>query len=205
MDAPSRDPGWGPALRRWLPYGLVPFGTELVRMRTPRGVDGLTSIRIAYLSLVTPLLLILVLLPTLSGGWEGGSSRGGLFLLILVVYGISSLAGIVWARRRPLISSSPEPHIALSPEPLAAAYRAAFFLQIAFTESPALMGFAFTFLAQAAWPYLLGLAFTAVGLALAAPSRAALARRQAEITAAGLPLSLVEALRTTPPEGVPGR
>jgi len=54
------------------------------------------------------------------------------------------------------------------------------------------------FLGGSLWIYLLGLAFGLVGLWLIAPTRIDIERRQREITAAGSPLSLLDALISVP-------
>jgi hypothetical protein len=77
-----QDPGWSRAVRRGLLH--IPFGTLLLWARTPRGVDGLTALRIAFLSFAESLVLILVVLGIVAAGWESGPSRPGLSLLILL-------------------------------------------------------------------------------------------------------------------------
>jgi hypothetical protein len=82
---------------------------------------------------------------------------------------------------------------------LATAYRQRFFLRIAFAETIALFGFVFVFIGAARWIY-----YVAAGVSLlrywtsAAPTRAALARDQQQLNAAGCTRSLVAALRSTP-------
>jgi hypothetical protein len=84
---------------------------------------------------------------------------------------------------------------------LAAAYRTMFFLRIAFAESTALFGFVGTFVTDARWMYFVGAAFTAVGMARAAPTRGSFGRMQAELDDAGCHRSLVSALRGIPSPG----
>jgi len=54
------------------------------------------------------------------------------------------------------------------------------------------------FLGGSLWIYLVGLAFGLVGLWMIAPTRSDIERRQREITAAGSPLSLLDALISVP-------
>jgi hypothetical protein len=72
-------------------------------------------------------------------------------------------------------------------------------LGIGLAESAALVGFAVVFFTGERWLYFEGLAFALVGLGLIAPTRGNLERRQQQITAQGSPLSLIEALRNSPP------
>jgi hypothetical protein len=61
-----------------------------------------------------------------------------------------------------------------------------------------LIGFVFLFIVDALWPLLVGIGFSTVGLALSAPTRGDIRRRQQQITAAGSLLSLEEALMASP-------
>ena len=78
---------------------------------------------------------------------------------------------------------------------LAGDFRARAFLRIAFANSIALFGFCAAFLTNSSWVFLAGLLFSIPGLVRAAPTRAALAREQAQLTADGCHRSLVAALR----------
>jgi hypothetical protein len=66
-------------------------------------------------------------------------------------------------------------------------------------QSAGLFGYAISFVVEAIWPYLVGLVFTVIGLTISAPTRGTLSRRQQQITAQGSALSLVDALKGTPP------
>jgi hypothetical protein len=140
-----------------------------------------------FLGLVAPLLLFIVTLSFI-GSWDGGDE--GWVPWAVVVLGIASLAYIARIRRRPLPTTSPEA--------LARSYRALFFIGVGVAEAAPLWGFAGVFLGGSAWIYLLGLAFGLVGLWMIAPTRSDIERRQREITAAGSPLSLQDALISVP-------
>jgi hypothetical protein len=73
-----------------------------------------------------------------------------------------------------------------------------FFIGVGVAEAAALWGFAGVFLGGSLWIYLVGLAFGLVGLWMIAPARSDIERRQREITAAGSPLSLRDALISVP-------
>ncbi|HEV8621350.1 MAG TPA: hypothetical protein VGR33_00445, partial [Actinomycetota bacterium] len=66
-------------------------------------------------------------------------------------------------------------------------------------NSAALFGFVGVFIGGSFWLYLLGLAFALPGLALIAPTRADIERRQRQIEAQGSSLSLLDALIDIPP------
>jgi small-conductance mechanosensitive channel len=95
----------------------------------------------------------------------------------------------------------PDPTAALptsSPEPLARYYRALFFIEVGVAVAAALWGLVGVFLVGSLWIYLVGLAFGLVGLLMIAPTRSDIERRQREITEAGSPLSLQDALTIVP-------
>jgi hypothetical protein len=73
-----------------------------------------------------------------------------------------------------------------------------FFIGVGVAEASALCGFAGVLLGGSRWIYLVGLAFGLVGLWMIAPTRSNIERRQREITAAGAPLSLLDALISVP-------
>lgn len=85
-----------------------------------------------------------------------------------------------------------------TPQTLAASYRGVMFIGIGFADSVALFGFAGIFIGGKFWLYFLGLAFALVGLALIAPTRADIERRQRQIEAQGSTLTLLEILMRPP-------
>jgi hypothetical protein len=76
----------------------------------------------------------------------------------------------------------------------AGAYVGVMLIGMGLAETTALLGFVGVFLTHRLWPYLLGMAFSLVGLTLIAPSREDIERRQRDLTDRRLPLSLGEAL-----------
>ena len=83
---------------------------------------------------------------------------------------------------------------------LARSYRTRFFLRIAFAQCVALFGFVFAFIGGPKWVYDAGAAFSLVRFWTGiAPTRSAVADEQRNLEARGCALSLVAALRTTPP------
>jgi F0F1-type ATP synthase membrane subunit c/vacuolar-type H+-ATPase subunit K len=180
------DPGWLPSLRG-LAWPLIPF-VGLMKLRRRTEANGLVALRTVFLSIVVALFLFLLSLSFL-GRWDGGDERWVPWTVVAL--GICSLAGMSWVRRRPLVTGSPEA--------LASSYRTRFFMGIGVAESAALFGFAGVFIGCSLWIYLIGLVFALVGLWMIAPSRLDIERRQTEITAAGSPLSLLDALIAVPP------
>jgi hypothetical protein len=181
------DPGWWPSLRglRWYP---IPIVGEVINIRAWRKErNGLIVLRSVFLGLLVTLFLFLVPL-SFMGPWDGGDE--GWVPWAVVVIGIASLAWVARIRRRPLATTSPEA--------LARHYRALFFIGVGAAADASLLGFVGVFLGGSLWIYLVGLAFGLVGLWMIAPTRSDIERREREITAAGSPLSLRDALISVP-------
>jgi hypothetical protein len=183
----QEDPGWWPSLRglRW--HGIPLVGTLMMFRPRRAETDGLVALRSVFLGLVAALLLFVVALSFIAP-WDGGDE--GWVPWAVVVLGIASLAYVARIRRRPLPTSSPEP--------LARYYRALFFIEVGVAVAAALWGLVGVFLVGSLWIYLVGLAFGLVGLLMIAPTRSDIERRQREITEAGSPLSLQDALTIVP-------
>ena len=184
------DPGWGPAIRRGPFIVLLPFA-HIRTMYTLRkgGVDGLTVLRMLFLHFLFALLLFLVVLVLVLGEEEPKPIPGWMAVAFPVVL-VGCLAGVAWARARPLVVSDETS--------LAGSYRTVFFLGVAYAEAAALFGFVGVFLVDRLTPYLIGLGVAVVGLTLIAPTRANIERRQREITAQGSTLSLGRTLVDAP-------
>ena len=176
----GEDPGWRPSLVFLIPYAVF-------FRRTRR--DPITLIRILYLTFLTALVLYGYVLLFIT---PFRSEHDGLGWII----GIGAVAAVnlVLVRRveRPLPCESDAM--------LAGAFRARLFLRIAFAETPALFGFTAAFVTDSNWVFYLCVLFSLPALVRAAPTRAALIRDQDELTARGCNLSLVAALRSTPPK-----
>jgi len=109
----------------------------------------------------------------------------GLFAAIVLADAAVSLGMLLWARRRPLDTSSPAA--------LASSYRSLYVMSLGVSFAPTMVGFIGAILTGRAWVGLLGVGFALAGLGYLAP-RIDVARRQTEITASGSPLSLESAL-----------
>jgi hypothetical protein len=114
---------------------------------------------------------------------------------VVVLGGLLNLAGVWRTRRRRLPAESAEK--------LAAFCYAFFFIGIGYALTPSLLGLFGAILTHSWWIALLGLPFTFVGLALIAPTRGDIERRQRELTLTGSPLSLGRALTGQPQPGEP--
>jgi hypothetical protein len=182
------DPGWWPSVRG-LSWYVLPIVGSVMRIRgNRRQTNGLIVLRSVFLSLVVPLFLFLVAL-TFIEPWDGGDERWTPWMVLAI--GVLSLAGIARIRRRPLPVGSVKA--------LALTYRSLFFIGIGLAEAAALWGIVGVFLGGSLWIYLVGLAFSLVGLRMVAPTEGDIERRQREIAAAGSSLSLLDALISMPP------
>lgn len=183
----QEDPGWWPSLRglwwHWIPI----VGTVTMFKARRKETNGLVVLRRVFLGLIAALLSFVLALSFIAP-WDGGDERWVPWAIAAL--GVYALAAMVWIRRRPLATGSPEA--------LASSYRASFFIGVGLAESAALFGFAGVFIGGSLWIYLVGLAFGLVGMWMIAPTRSDIERRQREITAAGSPLSLLEALISVP-------
>jgi hypothetical protein len=179
------DPGWGPALRATA-RALVP-GMFVLRWRpTPRGVDRLTGLRAMFLAFAVTLGLIGGVVWFLAGG-DGTAGLSGEAGGLLV--GAAGVAAVLTVR------FLPRPLDCRSDAALAASYSARFFVRLAVSDAPALVGFAMTSPTLNPAMYPLGLAFTAVGFTLLAPTAAHLEADQRDLDAERCGRSLVGALR----------
>jgi hypothetical protein len=184
---PDDDPGWGASWSMLLM--LVPGGARYyLRSRKGAAGDGLRSLRAIFLGFAGSLVIYGVVLVIIGGGQAAGNA--GPWAVALGAYGIVSLA-LTRAFERPLDCASEAA--------LAQTYRTRFFMRVAFAQSAALFGFVAVFVVGPVWLYLLGAAFTAVGYARVAPTRANLAADQQRLAEQGCAGSLVAALRTQRP------
>jgi hypothetical protein len=184
----DHDPGWRPSLRA-LGWFVIPVIGSLMRTRARRReTNGLILLRNIYLALVGQLILFPVAFSFI-GPWDGGDE--GWMPWAVVPIGIVSLVWIARLRRRQLLTTSPEA--------LAGSYRVLFFLGVGLAEVPALLAMAVVLLRGSFWICLVGLPFALAGMWMVAPSHRDIERRQREITAAGSPHSLLDALIAAPP------
>ena len=176
------DPGWG--LSWWLLAVLV-FPPAVFLFT--RGRTDLRSLRKLFLaaaiSLIAFLRVTLVLEPDTS-------ARRPAFALVAIGLAVSACGAVVFFPTRLEVDDEKR---------LAASYSINSFIGLAFAVSGALYGFVAFFLSGERWAYPATLPFAFLGLYLAAPTRARLARIQRQVDAQGSQLSLVRALQTTAP------
>ena len=189
-DVYDEDPGW----RRSL-VGLILLmpGVSLVLAQRRAGlVDGLVLLRTLYLSFVSALVGIALVIAVILGiPADPETPRNvGVATIIVVVVGLVSLLGARHFSHRALTCNSEQD--------LAESYRKSFFLGVALAELAALVAFVASFVVDAGWLYLLGAAFSAIGFAWLAPTVGHLARRQGDLSRAGCQFSLRAAIGRLP-------
>jgi hypothetical protein len=162
---------------------LTPFA---VLSQRPSRSDGITALRFVFVAFSSALVLFLYVLFFITDGGWGRLSAAGATPWIIAATGVFGLVGTLAVRRRPLDMSSPVR--------LADSYRTAFFLGVAFSEMPALGAFVGAVVTGHLVVYVVGLGFAAAGMALVAPTKADIARRQRDLMARGSMLSLGRAL-----------
>ncbi len=174
---PSEDPGWGPALRRVIPfYGLT--------ARPAQQGQGLTATRILYLGVAAAIPLYWVLFSFIAP-WDAGDDGIGPYLVVVV--GIASIAVTSRLMRWNLDPSTPEA--------LAASFRRRMYLAIATAEVASLFSIAASFVvSNSLWIMGVGAIFSLVGLWIAAPSKRNLATDQERLRERGSSLDLVAVL-----------
>lgn len=176
---PYEDPGWVPAFKRMGIGGLR--GTKGVE------VDGVVDTRLLFLSLLVAALLILYVLTFII---EPVGVPDPALGSVVVVFGIAGVTAAAWTANRKLNISSAAA--------LAGSYRTNFFLGFALNEAPLLMSVVYCFIREELWPYLIALPLYLIGMALIAPSRRNLERRQEQVHRQGSTLSLGRALSSPP-------
>ncbi len=181
---PSEDPGWRSA-RPSVRSILIP---RLATARAARETDDrLVTLRMLFVSFSTALALVGVIVVVLyAGGDIGGSLDAWPTAAVLALTG----SGCLLAAR-----TVPKPLECTDAQTLALGYQTRFFLRLAFSESPALLGFVGFILTGNPLLYPLGAAFSAAGFAWLAPTRANLAADELQLAAIGCPYRLTTALR----------
>jgi hypothetical protein len=183
-DGHLQDPGWSPAVKTSLTVILMPWRatrlSHLVASQAP--VLTQRTLFVAFLAALGLLLVVLVVLFP-PGTGDPGAAPDALGMLAL---GLVGLLGAAWVRQRRLTCGESDA--------VTGQWRTLSFLGIAFAETPALLGFIATFLAEALWPYLVGLAFSSVAFTLIAPTRSEIARQDERLARTGCPTSLRAAL-----------
>lgn len=163
-----------------LAFAFIPFAL-FFRARARDGEPRIVVIRTVFVAFIGALLLFAVVLMFM----HPLVSRQPVPVVVyaLLAVGAVSLSFIPWMKRRLLNCCGP-------PDELAQTYASTFFLGIAFAESPALLAFVATFLAEALWPYLVGMAVSFVGFGTLAPTATRIGRLDDSLSARGCPHSL---------------
>lgn len=176
----GEDPGWKLDARVLL--ALLPQ----VGLMQARRDDILLGIRRAFVGVVL-LLVIVTSVAAVIGDVREGKDQLALSLAIVVGDGVMSLAlSRVFAPKL----------VTTSAERLASTFFARFAMRLACAMSAAVMGFALGIAVGPWWVVLCGLPFAAVGLLIAAPTRAAVRRDEDRLSLQGCEIPLVAALRS---------
>jgi hypothetical protein len=176
---PYEDPGWLPALKR--------VGAGRLRPPQRTGPDGVVITRLLFVTLVLAAFLLLFVLTFIVERIGEPSFGIGALVIALGLFGIASAR---WTANKELDTRSESA--------LAESYRQLFFLGFALAEGPLLLSFTICMIREELWPYLVALPLYLVGMAVIAPSRRNLARRQERIQRQGSMLSLSRALSRLP-------
>ena len=183
MSEAPEDRGWGPVVKRFLLSGLT---LGLYARRTHGSTDGLTMIRLLFLSVMLAGILVGVVLLFIV---EVGSP--GTFELFPIILGAAGVAAVVWSRGRPLHAQNERE--------LARSYNSNFFRSFALAEAPLMISVGLALWRQELWPYLVCLPFFFIAMALVAPGPRNLEAQQRGLQSAGASLSLTHALLTQRP------
>lgn len=179
---PARDVTWSRAAREGLALLVLPWKLLMRSSRAER--PALLEIRtIATTSPIVFGLMFFVLT------FIDLAPRGGVlgFTIATLGAGVLTVAGIGRRMRKRRLDTS-------GPVALAKSYRVAYFLSWGDLQLPALVGFVGVFATGRLWMFLVGVAFSLIGLVLTAPSDANIERAQQRLRDQGSALSLREAL-----------
>lgn len=179
------DPGWRGAWRglAFLRVYLLPFSRG---GGNPSGGDPLVVIRTLFVSFVTFLVVLGILVPFFApSNVDVSRTLEAVVFAGLVLLGVAGVSTVRFFRATLECSSDGA---------LASSYRTRLFLRIAFAESIALVGFVVTF-QGVVWAYYLAAAFSVVGFWILAPTARNLARDQDRLTSSGCTRDLVRAIR----------
>jgi hypothetical protein len=163
------DPGWR---RAW--FALLPPWHGLVSV-VRGGADGITSARILFFAFMSSPLFMGAVLPLIVDETNGANDWS---LIVPVALGAGGIAAALWVRRHHFLLGTEPRHVAMQ-------YQQQMILGIAFAELPALVSWVVCFLLSARWPYVIGLAFSLTGMALVAPTRSDIDRKQQQLRERG--------------------
>lgn len=183
----ANDPGWRPALKA-AAWTLIP-GVGIVRVRRAQaggGGDGLTALRVLFVTYALSLGLVGIVVGFLADGGTRASMSGQSGALLVSTGGALTvlLARVV-----------PRSLDCRSDASLAASYRSRLLVRLGLANGAALCGFVVFFLTANPAMYPLALAFSAVGYVSLAPTAAHLDAAQQELLLSGCGRSLVHAVR----------
>ena len=159
----------------------------ILRQRQVRDADPLLVLRRVFLSFCFAIAGIMVVLGFMDFSNRGDSISAPVAATIAAICGVIALVA-----RAPFANRTLD---CTNAQSLSSSFRTRFFLCLACSEAPALVGFALVFLSRTLWPYVTGAVFTAIGFALTAPTRRRLQQDQRRLKASGCTRNLTAALR----------
>lgn len=187
--ASADDPGWSMVLGG-IPASLIPtLAMRRFKRQAKKGdVDGLVMLRSVFAAFAAAIanIAVVVVVLRVTSSLESVLPSVPVVLGVAVV-GMATLAAVRFFTDRLDCSSDGA---------LVGSYRTRFFLQLAFAESAALVGFLGFILTVQPLVYLVGAAFTAVGFTMLAPTAGNLAEDQYRLAAKGCPHNLTALLRS---------
>ena len=189
IGGPEDDPGWRPAMRDLVWMFSPGLALRRQRKQIESGkVDGLASLRSLFVTFVLAgvgIGAVVSILAATDDSLDDGPVAPA--VVAVVALGVVSLVAGQFIVKRALDCTSDER--------LVATYTSRFFQHIAIAESVALAGFVAFIATDEPLLFPLGVLFSAVGFASAAPTARHLARDQERLSLSGCGRSVVGALR----------
>ena len=171
---------------------MVLFPAFGIRRATRGGQPTIAQLRAIFVSYVLALFLIGIVVVVLTVAGERTTSASTA-TIAGVAAGVAVLgtASVVLSQR---VQLKPD---CSTDAALLRWYRQRFFLRVALSELPALMGFIGFVLVWTGWIYLIGLGIAVIGHGLAAPTNSRIDRDRERLTASGCRRDLAAALQDT--------
>jgi hypothetical protein len=188
------DPGWAPALRQLAPAIFFPWLrlSKAYRQKEKAGLGNqLLAARAIFVGIsIAPFLFLFVL--SLSATNPHRWSSPGVWGWAALGFGVASLLTTAARTHRPINGSSPAA--------LRGSWNGALFIGVGLASQSEFAALILTFVSHRLWVFVIGVLFTGLGFLLVAPSRRNIERRQTQLEASGVPLSLGRVLTSAPQE-----
>lgn len=196
----GQDPGWGPALGKAV-RGVVPFVGKRWLRRASADAPRIVLLRSAFLAFTVPALVLVPVLWAIDLEGAGPATWAWAAQLAVTALAVGMFA---WLQRQPFTAVR-DGRLDLSEvdppeqrEALRQIYTTGFFASVAMATAVPLFGFVASFIDPTIWHYLAGLAVGGVLAAVIAPTRRRVVGDDRRFAAAGVPVSLAQALFERP-------